>query len=276
MAQDDEDDQAGESALEQFLKGGESQNPVPKQEEARSDDQFDPIKQQQAKEIAAEQARLEKLRARNVPEHMLDMARDDDEMHMVQKGQTLDLTQKVPALRKIYIGTGWTPKTPDEDVDIDLSIFLLDRHDMTAKDSDVVFYNQPSILDGAIKHDGDNRSGAGDGDEESITVDLNAVPFDVLKIMIVLSCYDEREVGRNFGQVRSLYVRLVDGEYKEEICRFNVPEEHDGNTGIYIGVLMREGPRWMFEVQGQGIGRGGLPAIASKYGIIVKELQSTG
>ncbi len=249
---------------------------APAKERASSEENLDPVKQQHARELKAEQARKEKLRARDIPEHMMEHVNEDIAMNLIGKGETLDLIQKVPSLRKLYIGAGWTPKALDQEIDIDLSIFLLNKNDTTTHDTDVVFYNQLTAYDGAIKHEGDNRTGAGEGDEEGIFIDLNGLPFEIVKIMVILSVYDELEVGFHMGQVRNTYVRLANREYNEEICRFQLAEEYDGNTAVYVMGIVREGPRWVLETLGTGIGRGGLQNIATRYGIIVKELQSTG
>jgi tellurium resistance protein TerD len=252
--------------------------PPPHKEAAPLSD--DPIVLQRQREEQEEETRKQRIRARNkdIPEHLVDQVLDQDEANFIKKGDHVDLLQKVPSLRSLYIGAGWEVKTLDaEGIDIDLSLFLLNKNDTTREDGDFVFYNQLIALEGAVRHDGDNRQGAGEGDIESCTIDLNGIPYDVVKIMMVLTIYDEVEHGLHFGQVRNIHLRLVDKEYGEEICRLKIDEDElKEKSGVYMGALVREGPRWFFHVIGDSIGRGGLGIAATRYGILIKELQSTG
>ena len=202
-----------------------------------------------------------------VAQHMF-----DNEQNILEKGDYIDLFDKTPGLREVRIGVGWDQKAVEEDMaDLDISLFLLDKNDETRIDEDFVFYNNAAACDGAIKHEGDNRTGAGDGDDETVFIDLNGVPFDVLKIMFVLSVYDEDAKGYNLGLARQVYIRLVNKEDGDEILRYPVPEsELEGQTGILLAGLIREGPKWYFEVFSKAI-PGGLAAAATDYGIIVQE-----
>lgn len=199
------------------------------------------------------------------------------EFKLIKRGEYIDLLRKDPTLKRIRMGAGWEQRLLEEEsLDIDLSAFILDREDMTRADEDFIFYGQQSGLDGGIKHLGDSRNGAGEGDDEAMTIDLNAVPFDVQKIVFVLSIYDEESKGFNFSMVRDVFLRLVNDDDQNEIVRFVFDdEEMKGGNGAYMATLIREGPKWTFEAQGTFI-NGGLAEIATKYGIIVRELQSTG
>ena len=78
-------------------------------------------------------------------------------------GDDMNLMAKDPSLHNIIIGAGWDVNAFDADVlDLDLSLFFVDKHGQTQADEDFVFYNNPVILDGAVKHHGDSRTGAGD------------------------------------------------------------------------------------------------------------------
>ncbi len=205
---------------------------------------------------------------------------DDDtdmpDINYIEKGSYFDLTEKTPYLKKIAIGAGWKQRSYEgERLDLDLSLFLLNKDEKTREDGDFIFYNNDTGCDGAIKYAGDNKIGAGFGDDESISIDLNGVPFDVSQIMIIVSIYDSEGKGHHFGMMRSLYVRIVNKDDDEEMIRFKVPEESmKEGTAMYCATLMREGPKWVFEPKAK-ITDGGLAKIASEYDIIVKELQST-
>lgn len=252
------------------------------QEKAKPEEFIDPIRDQQKRDDKSEAARREKLRNKdsNIPEHMMKHMTDHviADNQLVEKGAYIDLLKKVPFLRSLHIGVGWDQKAIEaEPIDIDLSAFLLNKSDQTRDDGDFVFYNQLSACDGAIKHDGDQRTGAGQGDDETMFVDLNGIPYDVIRIMFVISIYDENLHGDHFGMVRNLYIRLVNKEDGIEMCRFPIEDDgSEGDTAILAAALVREGPRWYFEALGKGVGRGGLAAVAKGYGMIVKELQSSG
>ena len=199
------------------------------------------------------------------------------EFKLIKRGEYIDLLRKDPTLKKLRIGAGWEQRLLEEEkLDIDLSAFILDRNDMTRVDEDFIFYNAESGLEGGIKHTGDSRTGAGEGDDEAITLDLNSIPFDVQKVVFVLSIYDEESKGHNFSMVRDVFLRVVNDDDQNEICRFIFEEDElKGGNGAYMASLIREGPKWTFEAQGQLI-NGGLAEMATKYGIIVREVQSSG
>lgn len=201
----------------------------------------------------------------------------DDSVNFINKGEYVDLLEKAPTLKSIMIGAGWDNKSFEEDmIDVDISLFMLDKTDMTREDGDFIFYNQDRAFDGAVYHMGDSRSGAGDGDDENIFIDLNGLPFDILKIIFVLSIYDPEIQGHHFGMVRNMYVRIQNKDDGAELFRYKLdPEDHKGGNAIIIGTLIREGPRWIYEADAQ-VQNGGLAKIATEYGIIIKELQSTG
>lgn len=200
------------------------------------------------------------------------------EYKLIHKGDYMDLLRKDPTLKRIRIGAGWEQRLLEEDrIDIDLSAFILNIKDETRVDEDFVFYNNDSGAEGGLKHLGDSRTGAGEGDDEAMTIDLNAIPFDVTKIVFVLSIYDEESKGHNFSLVRDVFLRVINDEDQNEICRFifEGDDELKGGNAIYVAMLIREGPKWYFEVRGEVV-NGSLAEIAMKYGIIVREVQSSG
>lgn len=199
------------------------------------------------------------------------------EYTLIHRGEYLDILKKDPTLKRVKIGAGWELRLLEEKkVDLDLSVFMLDRTDKTREDSDFIFYNNPTAYEGGIKHTGDSRTGAGEGDDETMIIDLNSIPFDILKIMFVLSIYDEENEGLNFSLVRDIFVRLVNDDDQNEICRFVFKDDElVGGNASYVACLIREGPKWVFEGQGKFV-NAGLAEIATGYGIIVRELQSTG
>lgn len=206
--------------------------------------------------------------APDIPRHLL----PEDDHYFVEAGDCIDLYKKDPALRQVLIGVGWDQKALEENkIDVDVSCFLLNTKDMTRVDSDFIFYNNETGCEGAVRHAGDNRSGAGDGDDETLFMDLPNIPFDVVKIVFVLSIYDFEHVGHHFGMVRDVYFRLVNREDDRELLRYPLDETmFEGQTGVILGIMERNGPKWGFLAQSEAI-EGGLSTLADRYGIIVAE-----
>ena len=217
----------------------------------------------------------------NLPDSGVDMIGDlaasapapapsPSDFHLVEKGDYFDLVKKVPSLRRIMIGAGWDHKMLETTkIDVDLSCFLLDKQNQTRVDEDFVFYNNESGCDGAVRHSGDSRTGAGDGDDESLFIDLNGLPFDVLRVMITVSIYNAAEAEQHLGMVRNIYLRIVNEEDGNEIVRLQMDESMlNGVAGMQVACLVREGPKWYLEVLENPV-KGGLGAIATQYGIIV-------
>lgn len=189
----------------------------------------------------------------------------------VKKGEEINITRLDPGIRELTAGIGWDVKRFDGDpIDIDASLFLLDKNDKTREDEDFVFYNNGSARDGAVKHMGDSRTGAGDGDDENIVIDLMALPFEVVKIAFVLSIYDMDMNSNNFTMVKNVYFRLLNNETKMETFRFELDDGLGNTTGLYIGYLERVGSDWMYKAVAEPI-QGGLAKVASDFGMVITQ-----
>ncbi len=191
----------------------------------------------------------------------------------VTKGDDINLTAKDPTMNNIVVGVGWTLNAFDADtLDLDISCFLLNKDGKTRVDEDFVFYNNMEGCDGAVCHNGDNLTGAGDGDDETISIDLSGVPFDIVKIMFVFSIYRGEEKGQGMGSVRNGYLRVVNASNTQEILRYDIQSEVEGHeeTAMLIASINREGPKWHFEAVGEFVD-GGLGAVATEYDIIVHQ-----
>jgi tellurium resistance protein TerD len=221
---------------------------------------------------AARSAEIEQM-----PAHLRqDAANIEKRKNSLKAGEYSDILAVDPTVRKIIVGAGWDQKAMDEvPVDVDISVFLLDKNEKTRIDEDFIFYNNMTGCDGAIQHMGDSRTGAGDGDDETIFIDLNAIPFDVAKLMFVFSIYDEEMKGFKFNRLRNMFIRVVNKEDSSEIVRFPLDDEMLQDEVIFGAVLIREGPKWIFEALGKTM-NGGLASVAKEYGLIIRELQSTG
>lgn len=198
---------------------------------------------------------------------------DPDAPKKINKGETINLTEASPSIRKVMIGMGWEVRSFEgESVDMDASAFLLNPHGLTREDSDFVFYNNLTCCNGAVNHTGDNRTGAGDGDDETMFIALNELPFDVEKIVFVVSIYKGEEQNQDFEQVRDTFLRVVNEETRQELCRFDIDahtEPDAKTTAMTVGALLREGQSWSFQALGE-LEPGGIVAVADRYGIITQ------
>ncbi len=188
----------------------------------------------------------------------------------LKKGQKVDLTKTNPGLKNILIGLGWDINKYDggKDFDLDSSAFLLDANGKVRSDADFVFYGNLKHESGAVEHLGDNLTGAGEGDDEQIKIDLSKVPADVEKIDFTVTIYEAEERKQTFGQVENAFIRVVNSETNEELIRYDLGEDFSIETAVVIGELYRNKGEWKFNAIGSGFG-GGLASLGKNYGVNV-------
>lgn len=196
----------------------------------------------------------------------------DEEANFVECGETIDLQEKAPTLRQLTVAIGWDQKAIEEQkLDADISCFLLNKQDLTRMDSDFVFYNNASGCDDAVRHLEDNRTGAGDGDDETMELSLENIPFEVLKIVFTLSVYDPEFESYHLGMARNVYLRMLNKEDEFEIFRYPVKQEAmEKQTCLIIASMTRAGAGWAVEIMDEAV-EGGLAAIAQKYGLLIAQ-----
>ncbi|MCC9145957.1 MULTISPECIES: TerD family protein [unclassified Arthrobacter] len=183
------------------------------------------------------------------------------------KGNNLSLTKTDPGLQKAVVGLGWDPRTTTGDpFDLDASALMIAANGKVRSSDDFIFYNQPAAKDGSVTHLGDNRSGAGEGDDEQILLDLTQMAADVDRVVIVVSI-DQAEVrNQNFGQVRGAYCRVINQENDSEIVRFDLSEDAAPETSMIFAEVYRNNGEWKFKAVGQGYATG-LAGIATDFGV---------
>lgn len=187
----------------------------------------------------------------------------------LQKGGNVNLSKEAPGLNKMVIGLGWDTRATDGAAfDLDGAIFLLNASGKVRGDSDFVFYNNLKSVDGSVIHSGDNRTGAGDGDDETVTIDLSKVPADVDKIAICVTIHEAEQRRQNFGQVSKAFVRCVNATGNAEIARYDLSEDGSTEAAMVFGEVYRAGADWKFRAIGQGF-KGGLGPLAKNYGVSV-------
>lgn len=188
----------------------------------------------------------------------------------LKKGQKVDLTKTNPGLKEILIGLGWDTNKYDggSDFDLDASVFLLGANGKVASDDDFVFYSNLKHKSDSVEHLGDNLTGAGEGDDEEIKIDLSKVPAEVEKIDFTVTIYEADERKQNFGQVENAFIRVVNSVTNEELIRYDLGEDFSIETAVVIGELYRNKGEWKFNAIGSGFS-GGLAALGKNYGVNV-------
>ncbi|MBQ7221246.1 MAG: TerD family protein [Synergistaceae bacterium] len=186
------------------------------------------------------------------------------------KGQKIDLTKGNPNLSKILVGLGWDVKKYDGgyDFDLDASAFLTGANGKVASDADFIFYHNLKHSSGAVEHTGDNLTGAGEGDDEVIRVDLKKLPANVDKVAFTVTIYDADERRQNFGQVSNAYIRIVDETSGRELIHYDLGEDFSIETAVVVGELYRHSGEWKFNAIGSGF-KGGLRALCLNFGVNV-------
>ncbi len=186
----------------------------------------------------------------------------------LKKGQKVDLTKSNPGLRSITVGLGWDVNRYDSgsDFDLDASAFMLGANGKVTQDADFIFYGNANHPSGAVKYGGDNRTGAGEGDDEQIFVDLQLIPANVEKIDFTVTIYEANERRQNFGQVSNAFARIVDNATGQELIRYDLEEDFSIETAVVVGELYRHNGEWKFNAIGSGF-QGGLEALCANYGI---------
>lgn len=181
----------------------------------------------------------------------------------LRKGQKINLTKERYGLSKVMVGLGWdevkqkrgwfAPKP--QDIDCDAFAILLGYDGKVLNHTDslkecTVFFNNLRWWNGSIQHMGDNLTGAGDGDDEQIFVDLNNVPNEVGSIVFAVNIYEAFTRNQHFGMVENAFIRVVDHERQIELCRFNLSDNYNNQTALIAGGLIRGQDGWEFVTEG--------------------------
>lgn len=184
----------------------------------------------------------------------------------LQKGGNLSLSKAAPGLTNITVGLGWDARSTDGAAfDLDASAVLL-AGDKVRNDSDFVFYGQKQDADASVIHGGDNLTGEGDGDDETIDIHLDKVPAEVDRVVVAATIYDYETRNQSFGQVRNAYIRIVNADNGEELARYDLAEDYALETGVLFGEVYRNGADWKFKAVGQGYADG-LGGIGRDFGV---------
>lgn len=187
----------------------------------------------------------------------------------LQKGQKINLTKGGTGFNQVLVGLGWDEAPQNsggffgsllggksKTIDCDASVILCGANGKLVSNDvkqNCVYFGNLRHPSGAITHQGDNLTGAGEGDDEQIIINLSKVPANVHKLVFVVNLYDAKNKNQHFGMIRNAYIHLVDMEKKEDICRFNLSENYNDMTGLVVGEIYRKDGEWKFNAIGQGV-----------------------
>ena len=166
---------------------------------------------------------------------------------------------------KFTVGLGWDSNSSStgESFDLDASVFLVGANGKIPNDNHFVYYNNLKSPDGAVTHTGDNLTGAGDGDDEKIQIDLTNISPDVNEISFVVTIHHADTRRQNFGQIRNSYIRILD-QSNVELVKYELDEDFSIETAVEFGRIYKRNNEWKFEAVGMGM-KGGLQDYLNKY-----------
>ncbi len=190
----------------------------------------------------------------------------------LQKGQKVNLSKEHAGLSKVVVGLGWdeverkrglfAPKP--QPIDCDASAILLKNGKLEGK-HDLVYFGNLSHKSGTVQHLGDNLTGAGEGDDEQIIVDLASIPAEYDRVVIVVNIYQAYQRKQHFGLIKNAFIRLVDAKTNVEMCKYNLTEDYSDMTAMIFGEIYRHNGEWKFNAIGQGTKDPGLGELANRY-----------
>ncbi|ASN84176.1 chemical-damaging agent resistance protein C [Pectobacterium versatile] len=183
------------------------------------------------------------------------------------KGGNVSLTKEAPTMNIAMVGLGWDSRVTDgQSFDLDASVFMVGEDGKVLSDANFIFFNNKLSPCASVEHQGDNRTGEGDGDDEQVKIHLAKVPAEVKKLVFSVTIYDAEGRKQNFGMVSNSFMRVYNNDTGTEIARFDLSEDASTETAMIFGELYRNGTEWKFKAVGQGFA-GGLSALASQHGV---------
>ena len=197
----------------------------------------------------------------------------------LKKGQRVDLTKGNASLNQIMVGLGWDPiqqksaggmlgglfgGSKAANIDCDASVIML-QNDKFVNKNDLVYFGNKASACNSVRHSGDNVTGAGDGDDEVIMIDLKSIPASYNKLIFVVNIYDCVKRKQDFGMIQNAFIRIVNPATGAELTRFNLSDNYAGLTTLVTGEIYRHNGEWKFGAIGDGTTDQGLSEIVSKF-----------
>ena len=152
---------------------------------------------------------------------------------------------------------------------MDASAFLLNNFGRIRHEKDFVFYNNMSCEEGCVTLTGDNTTGEGDGDDETIELSLADVPFDITRIAFSASIHNAIDREQNFGMIENAFIRVVNKDNNQEVVRFDLTGDFSAYNALVLGELYRIGSEWVFIAKAEGF-TGALGEVARSFDVNVR------
>lgn len=186
----------------------------------------------------------------------------------LSKGSRINLAKEAPGASQFVFGMGWDLRRTDgEAFDLDASALLLDADGKPiGGEASFIYYGNQASACGGVASSGDNLDGEGDGDDETLTIDLASLDASVEKIVLVATIHEAQDRGQNFGLVDNAYVRILKDDGEEAVARFDLTEDYSTETAVVVGELYKKDGDWRFAAKGDGFA-GGLPAFLETHGL---------
>lgn len=186
----------------------------------------------------------------------------------LSKGQKVSLTKDNPGLANVIVGLGWDVNAFDTGsaYDLDAAAFMLADNGKCPTDAEFIFYGNRTHPSNSVSHLGDNTTGAGDGDDEQIKINLTAIPAEITRIAFTVTIHQAEERRQNFGQVSNAFIRIFDEANGQELMRYDLGEDFSIETAAVFGELYKNNGEWKFNAIGSGY-QGGLAALCGNFGI---------
>lgn len=201
----------------------------------------------------------------------------------LQKGQKVNLSKDNAGLAKVIVGLGWDEAKPSggggggffatlfggaatthQAIDCDASAIMLKNGKFVDR-TDLVYFGNLKHKSGTVNHMGDNLTGAGEGDDEQIVIDLSRVPAEYDKIVIVVNIYQAVKRKQHFGMIENAFIRLVDARNNKEMCKYNLTENYSGMTAMIFGEIYRHNGEWKFNAMGNGTTDPGIGELCRRF-----------
>lgn len=183
----------------------------------------------------------------------------------LSKGAKVDLTKTNPGVTAFQVGLGWNPNTAvGGTFDVDVSAFILGEDGKRLSDKHFVYYNNLASPSGSVTHNGDNTTGEGDGDDETLVIDFSKATVEEKKIVFVVTIHEAVAKNQNFGQVGGSYIRICNNATGEELVKFDLNEDYSAEKAMIFGELYEKDGEWKFSAVGTGT-EGGLEDYLNQY-----------
>jgi tellurium resistance protein TerD len=171
----------------------------------------------------------------------------------LNKGSSINLSKLAPSLKKIRAGLSWDLTTQSSKaIDLDVSVFVCKPGPKCLSDLHFIFYNNLKSPEGFVEHTGDNRTGAGDGDDETILVDLSKAPAEASEVSIIVTIHEAAQNNHHFGLVKNPSIRIYNDITGEVLTEYKLADEFNGMTSLQVGSLFKNGVDWEFQAVGAG------------------------